>query len=99
MADRRRKSDRKSKRISVRYGIEKPDILGYSKDVSDTGIKMECRKIFKPGTLLFMTVGDEPAVVRGRVMWARSGIASELGSMGINFENAPAPVATVVPGP
>ncbi len=86
MADRRRKSDRKSKRTSIRYGQEKPDLLGYSKDVSDTGIKMEARKVFKPGTLLLITVGDEPAILKGRVMWAQSGVASHLGSMGINFE-------------
>lgn len=86
MADRRRKADRKSKRTAVRYGLEKPDLLGYSKDVSDTGIKMEARKVYKPGTIIFLTVGEEPAVLKGRVMWAQSGMASQLGSMGINFE-------------
>ncbi len=86
MADRRRKSDRKSKRTSIRYGLEKPELLGYSKDVSDTGIKMEARKVFKPGTLLLITVGEVTDIRKGRVMWAQSGMASQLGSMGINFE-------------
>lgn len=93
--DRRRKADRKSKRIVIRFGVDGPVNMGYTKDVSATGLRLEARKIFPAGTLLRMTVGDLPDVLWGRVKWAHAVHTSMLASgrlptMGIHFEAAPA---------
>ena len=73
MADNRRKG-RIRKRIRVMYGPEMPSKVGFTSDISETGICIKSFIVYKPGEILLLEMetpyGD---VVRmeGRVHWAR----------------------------
>jgi hypothetical protein len=94
MADRRRKSDRRTKRILVRYGSPDPQFIGHTRNLSATGMSIEGRQAFSRGTLLHMTVGESPELVTGRVMWTKAVptalvMAGKLPTMGVTFEGPP----------
>ena len=93
-----RKADRQSKRVTVKYGKEQVEHLGFTKNVSPTGLRLEGRHVFPKGTILQLVYG-EPAVTRsGRVMWVKTVpptlmMAGTMPTMGIKFEGAAPPQA------
>lgn len=89
---RHRSSKRQFRRLIVRYGIAKAEHIGYSVNVSHTGIKLAGRRIFPPDTLLALHFAGGDDVRYGRVMWARAIPANLIftgnyPTMGIQFED------------
>lgn len=62
------------KRLSVRFGIQKPDRTAFTHDLSSTGLFLKTTTVFPPSTKLNIeiTLPDEKVVrFRGIVMWAK----------------------------
>ncbi|MEE9542935.1 MAG: PilZ domain-containing protein [Thermodesulfobacteriota bacterium] len=61
-------------RVIVRYGSSMPpEYSSFIANISDTGVYLKTNRVFKPGTLLFMTIEtDEKSFeCEGIVSWAR----------------------------
>ena len=87
----KRGEERSLKRIMVRFGTEKPDKTGFTKDFSLSGLFVRTNTVFKPGTTVNveMAFPEKTITVRGRVAWAKK-VPPQLAhvlecGMGINF--------------
>ena len=91
MAKGKQSSRRAHRRIEVRYGPERPEYIGYSGNVSRSGIMVRTIRVFPPGTFLHLELKfpDGSFQARGEVVWAREGPVQLLSTgrigMGINF--------------
>ncbi len=73
MADKRRK-ERVRRRVRVMYGPEMPSKVGFTSDISETGLCIKTFIVYKPGDILLLEMeAPDGDVVRmeGRVHWAR----------------------------
>lgn len=73
MSDKRRKL-RVLKRVRVMYGPEFPSKIGFTSDISETGLCIKSFIVFKPGELLLLELeapSGEIIRLEGRVHWAR----------------------------
>ncbi len=62
------------KRLSVRFGVQKPDHTAFTHDLSSSGFFLKTTTVFAPNTRLQieLTLPDEKVIhVRGIVMWAK----------------------------
>lgn len=62
------------KRLFVRFGDQKPEHVGFTHDLSATGIFLKTNNVFPPNTRLQieLTLPDETTLCcRGVVMWAK----------------------------
>jgi PilZ domain len=62
------------KRLFVRFGKELPTYVGYTMDISATGLFIKSSAIFPPQTVLkiALTLPDDRVVLlSGQVMWAK----------------------------
>ena len=68
-----RDRDRARKRTMVRYGIDKADRTGFTKDLSSTGLFIKTNHVFKPGTTIQveLTFPDRTFSMWARVVWAK----------------------------
>lgn len=88
-------SRRARRRVEVRFGPEGPDYLGYSRNLSRTGMMIGTLKVFAPGTVLELklTLGEQIVSCRAEVVWAREGPVQWLNNgrvgMGIRFLGPP----------
>ena len=65
---------RRTKRIEVRFGPERPTDLGFTIDVSETGLFVKTNTVYPPDTrlVLELSLSDRRVLsLRGRVMWAK----------------------------
>lgn len=65
---------RRTKRIEVRFGPERPADLGFTIDVSETGLFIKTNTVYPPDTrlVLELSLPDRRVLsLRGRVMWAK----------------------------
>ena len=65
---------RRTKRIEVRFGPEQPTDLGFTIDVSETGLFVKSNTVYPPDTrlVLELSLPDRRVLsLRGRVMWAK----------------------------
>ena len=96
-------SRRVRRRIEVRYGQGEPKYIGYSRNLSRTGMMVGARRVFAPGTVLTLDIRVSQAIfrVRGEVIWAREGpvewIHTGRVGMGITFIDPPAEFLTALP--
>ncbi|MBI3802352.1 MAG: PilZ domain-containing protein [Nitrospirae bacterium] len=70
----KRQKQRTLKRLFVRFGNEKPEHIGFTHDLSATGIFLKTNTVFPPNTRLQieLTLPDETVLCcRGIVMWAK----------------------------
>ena len=70
----KRTNTRMYKRLFVRYGEELPTYIGYTTDISSTGIFIKASKLFPPETRLkiALTLPDDRVVfLTGSVVWAK----------------------------
>lgn len=70
----KRNNERFSKRLSLKFGTEEPGTIGFTEDISDTGIFIRSAAPVAPGTILVVeikTVSKEIVRLKGRIMWAR----------------------------
>lgn len=74
MAIDKRGNARHRRRIQLRYGLDGPDRIGFTEDISDTGIFIMSPMVIPPGKILFveLTLNDGTTIlVKGRIMWAK----------------------------
>ena len=96
MARRKQSSKRAHRRVEVRYGPAGPQHIGYSGNVSRTGIMIRTIRVFPPGTVLNLELKfpDSTFQLRGEVVWARDGSVQLLSTgrvgMGVTFQETPA---------
>jgi len=96
MTKGKQSSKRARRRVEVRYGPDQPQFIGYSGNVSRSGIMVRAIRVFAPGTVLNLELKfpDGTFWVRGEVVWAREGSVQFLSTgrvgMGINFLQPPA---------
>jgi hypothetical protein len=88
-------SRRARRRVEVRFGPGGPTFLGYSRNLSRTGMMIGTLKVFAPGTILDLrlTLGDQSVCCRAEVIWAREGSVQWMNhgrvGMGIRFLGPP----------
>lgn len=88
-------SRRSRKRFPVRFGPARPEHIGYSGNVSASGMMIRTTRVFVPGTRLHLEVDLGPRQIRllGTVVWARAGDVRWLSvgrvGMGLKFVNPP----------
>ncbi len=91
----RQASKRARKRVEVRFGPDEPSFIGYSGNVSRTGIMVRTVRVFAPGTILHLELRFPAGAfrMRGVVAWAREGGVQWLSTgrvgMGITFIDPP----------
>ena len=65
---------RYKKRISIRFGIDEPNRVAFTEDISITGMFIKTPNIVPPNTkirIMFELAGDHKVEVEARVMWAK----------------------------
>jgi hypothetical protein len=70
----KRKIKRHKKRLQLRYGLNEANKLGFTEDISPTGIFIRSPVVMNPGKILnveFTLPGDAIILVRARIMWAK----------------------------
>ncbi len=88
-------SRRLRRRAEIRFGPDEPTCLGYSRNISKTGLMIGAVRVFSPGTLLKLRITFMGVTVdlRGRVIWAREGPVQWLPTgrigMGVRFIDPP----------
>jgi len=86
---------RRRRRLTVRYGPGEVRHIGYSGNISQTGMMIRTTRVFEPGTLLTleMELIAGTLCLNGRVIWARVGEVRWLPTgkigMGIRFIDPP----------
>jgi hypothetical protein len=69
----KRELGRAKKRVMVRYGLEKPDRTGFTKNVSETGLYIKTNNVLKPGLTIQIEIHfpDRKFSMWARVVWAK----------------------------
>jgi len=70
----KRGKDRVVKRLFVRFGIEKPDKVGFTEDISSSGLFLKTSTVLEPGTPLRIEIelSDHRFVrLTGEVVWSK----------------------------
>jgi len=70
----KRSKNRIGKRLIVKFGTEKPDRLGFTEDVSPTGLFIKTNIVSPPGTQLRIELtlpNNSTILVAGVVVWAK----------------------------
>jgi len=86
---------RSRRRLTVRYGLEKPSHIGYSGNISGTGMMIRATRVFTPGTVIRIEVEllSRTLGLKGQVVWARAGEVRWLPTgkigMGVKFIQPP----------
>mgnify|MGYP003576421337 CR=1 FL=1 len=86
---------RSRRRFTVRYGVGTPTHIGYSGNISRSGMMIRTLRVFAPGTLVNLDVELSTRIQRlqGKVVWARTGELRWLPTgkigMGIRFIDPP----------
>ena len=90
--------------MEIRFGPEAPQFVGYSGNVSRTGIKIRAVRVFAPGTVLNLELKfpQRTFLARGEVVWAREGPMQFLSTgrigMGVTFVNPAADLLSYLEG-
>ena len=92
----KRARQRKKTRLSVHFGMERPEKIGLVTDVSARGMYISTNAILPRGSVVRVRVpvpGGEPLLLVGRVMraWrvAPALVLITTGGMGIRLDNTP----------
>ncbi|MFC1591724.1 PilZ domain-containing protein [Thermodesulfobacteriota bacterium] len=70
----KRSFKRNRKRIKLRYGVEQPEYVGFTEDVSASGMFIKTAKIVLPGSTIKIEIqGPDtvPIILEGRVIWGK----------------------------
>jgi PilZ domain-containing protein len=99
----KQKEARTRRRLEVRYSDGRgPALMGYSGNVSASGMMIRTPRVFPPGTVLDIELrfARGRVALQGRVMWAREGPMAwvQMGrvGMGIEFIDPPADFAAMI---
>ena len=68
-----RRIKRARSRLLVRFGTTVPDKMGFTKNVSESGLFIHTNQVFRPGTTVQLSVQfpDRVLTFWGRVIWAK----------------------------
>ena len=68
----KRVAPRMTKRLTVRYGVEKPEMTGFTTNLSVTGLRLKTNKVIAPGLTIQLEIKfpSRPMLLWGRVAWA-----------------------------
>ena len=79
----------------VRYGVERPDRMGFTKNISSTGLHIQTNNPLRPGTTIQieMKFPERTFTMWARVIWAKK-VPPQLAhslpcGMGLQFIDAP----------
>lgn len=100
----KRTTQRVKKRFTVRFGLTKAESLGFTGDLSGTGIFIKSSKVFPPGSDLWIeiTLADGRILeLKGRVVWAKRVPPSLMrfvakSGMGVFLSDAPSEYYSIV---
>ena len=70
----KRVSKRRNRRFQLRFGLEQPNKIGFTEDISDTGIFVRSPQVLQPGKILYVELklkDDSTILIKGRIMWAK----------------------------
>jgi Tfp pilus assembly protein PilZ len=70
----KRGKDRITKRLFVKFGMEKPDQVGFTEDISPSGLFIKCSTVLQPGSHVRIEIelSDHHFVLlAGEVVWAK----------------------------
>lgn len=70
----KRVDPRHRKRLQLRYGLDEPTKIGFTEDISDTGIFIRSPVVMQPGKILHVDLqaGNGTHIrLKGRIMWAK----------------------------
>ena len=69
----KRSIDRWKKRVMVRFGVDRPDKAGFTKNVSKSGLHIQTNNPIRPGTTiqLEMKFPEKTFSMWARVIWAK----------------------------
>jgi Tfp pilus assembly protein PilZ len=69
----KRETGRAKKRLLVRYGVEKADRTGFTKNLSVTGLYIKTNNVLKPGSTIQIDLQfpDRKFSMWARVVWAK----------------------------
>src|SRR5262245_7406002 len=93
--ERRTPESRSRRRLTVHYGAGEARHIGYSGNISPSGMMIRTTRVFEPGTVLVieMDLSGRRLTLRGQVIWARVGEVRWLPTgkigMGIRFLEPP----------
>ncbi len=93
---------RSRRRLSVRFGPDQPKHIGYTGNISSSGMMIRTVRVFAPGTRLSLEVELAPRAVRltGLVIWARAGdpswVATGRIGMGLKLIDPPENLMEIV---
>lgn len=68
------RTNRKRKRLSLKFGPETPDRLAFTEDISPEGMFIKTAYICKPGSTVLIEIilpDNTSATLEGKVMWAK----------------------------
>ena len=87
--------NRSLKRIKVVYGLETPDKVAFSKNISATGLRLRTNRVYRPGARIRLKIElpDGPVEAWATVIWAKKvppvlAQTADCG-MGLQLEEAP----------
>jgi PilZ domain len=89
------RAKRSRKRLTVHFGHDHARHIGYSGNVSCSGMMIRATRVYAPGTVIHVEIELSRRTLRlkGRVIWARAGEARWLPSgrigMGVKFIDPP----------
>jgi Tfp pilus assembly protein PilZ len=91
----KRDNTRTRKRLMVKFGTNKTDRTGFSKNISETGLLIGTNQVFKPGTTIQVEIQFPERTVSmwAKVVWAKM-VPPQLAhvlecGMGVCFVEAP----------
>lgn len=69
----KRRAERHKKRLSIKFGPDHPDNIGFMEDISATGLRIKSNHVYKPGTVLKLELEDHDIKMyaEGIVTWAK----------------------------
>jgi len=87
----RRDIERSKRRLMVRFGVDGPDKMAFTKNLSETGLCIQTNSVLPPGKVIHVELKfpDRTFNFRARVVWAKR-VPPQLaftlpGGMGIHF--------------
>ncbi len=70
----KRDTRRIRRRLSIKYGLEKPERMGFTEDISAQGLFLKGNFVFAPRTIILIEIqlpDGSQVVLQGRVRWAK----------------------------
>ncbi|MCL4243667.1 MAG: PilZ domain-containing protein [Candidatus Dadabacteria bacterium] len=89
----KRQSRRLPYRKRIRLGKDEPKYMGYASNISESGLEIESRNLYPPGTRIVISFQEDSGLednapearIEGIVKWSTRTIGNHSGNMGIEI--------------